>query len=335
MGVVMIKCPGTGHAIPTGMKADRERFRSSPVFFAHLLLDLPGQSRMVCQGGMGSRAEREMAHARGRIRPAIGVEPSRRCNPVNGSLAVGRSFLRRCAPPHFVRVGKQASFSPQAVAASSRPSDDAIDPAAHELVALACRRFEPSSISADWIGLRRRAQLGNDLRHRRPPHAEKFRKRLLGQRQDVPVNPIVDLQQPPRQAGLDRVQRIAGRDVLPLCHQGPGVGLNRAVQGTAAAERRLVSAKSAMPAPPPAPPPSAETATARATSGRPAPSLPTMAVATVCPLGISIMKAIRPLSGEIDPFYWIARPHQHGVPFKLNQSEMTHKQIEVRCRQRS
>jgi len=34
MGVVMIKCPGTGRAIPTGMKADRERFRCSPVFFA-------------------------------------------------------------------------------------------------------------------------------------------------------------------------------------------------------------------------------------------------------------------------------------------------------------
>ena len=33
MGVVMIKCPETGRAIPTGMKADRERFRSSPVFF--------------------------------------------------------------------------------------------------------------------------------------------------------------------------------------------------------------------------------------------------------------------------------------------------------------
>jgi hypothetical protein len=34
MGVVMIKCPGTGRAIPTGMEADRERFRCSPVFFA-------------------------------------------------------------------------------------------------------------------------------------------------------------------------------------------------------------------------------------------------------------------------------------------------------------
>ena len=34
MGEVMIRCPETGHAIPTGMKADQESFRSSPVFFA-------------------------------------------------------------------------------------------------------------------------------------------------------------------------------------------------------------------------------------------------------------------------------------------------------------
>ena len=39
--------------------------------------------------------------------------------------------------------------------------------------------------------------------------------------------------------------------------------------------------------------------------------------------------------GKIDPFDWIARPHQHGVPFKLNHSEVTHKQIEVCWRQRS
>jgi len=34
MGIVMIKCPQTGRAIPTGMKADREKFRCSTVFFA-------------------------------------------------------------------------------------------------------------------------------------------------------------------------------------------------------------------------------------------------------------------------------------------------------------
>jgi len=30
----MIKCPQTGYAIPTGIKADRESFRRSAVFFA-------------------------------------------------------------------------------------------------------------------------------------------------------------------------------------------------------------------------------------------------------------------------------------------------------------
>ncbi|HXB81594.1 MAG TPA: hypothetical protein VNX23_29970 [Bradyrhizobium sp.] len=35
MGMVMIKCPQTGRAIPTGIKADRESFQRSPVFFGH------------------------------------------------------------------------------------------------------------------------------------------------------------------------------------------------------------------------------------------------------------------------------------------------------------
>ena len=34
MGIVMIKCPQTGREIPTGIKADREGFRCSAVFFA-------------------------------------------------------------------------------------------------------------------------------------------------------------------------------------------------------------------------------------------------------------------------------------------------------------
>lgn len=34
MGMVMIKCPQTGRAIPTGIQIERERFRSSPVFFS-------------------------------------------------------------------------------------------------------------------------------------------------------------------------------------------------------------------------------------------------------------------------------------------------------------
>jgi hypothetical protein len=34
INIVMIKCPQTGREIPTGIKADRERFRCSAVFFA-------------------------------------------------------------------------------------------------------------------------------------------------------------------------------------------------------------------------------------------------------------------------------------------------------------
>jgi hypothetical protein len=40
MGVVMIKCPETGSAISTGMRADRDRFRCSPVFFARTYCSL-------------------------------------------------------------------------------------------------------------------------------------------------------------------------------------------------------------------------------------------------------------------------------------------------------
>jgi hypothetical protein len=34
MGMVMVKCPQTGRAIPTGIKIDRESFRRSTVFFS-------------------------------------------------------------------------------------------------------------------------------------------------------------------------------------------------------------------------------------------------------------------------------------------------------------
>jgi hypothetical protein len=34
MGIVMIKCPNTGRAISTGMKADPPNWGSTPVFFS-------------------------------------------------------------------------------------------------------------------------------------------------------------------------------------------------------------------------------------------------------------------------------------------------------------
>jgi hypothetical protein len=58
MGMVMVKCPQTGRAIPTGIQTDRESFRRSPVFFAHPLPDLPHRSRLVRTGSVGRRDER-------------------------------------------------------------------------------------------------------------------------------------------------------------------------------------------------------------------------------------------------------------------------------------
>lgn len=37
MGTVLIKCPQTGRVISTGIRADRESFRCSAVFFARTL----------------------------------------------------------------------------------------------------------------------------------------------------------------------------------------------------------------------------------------------------------------------------------------------------------
>ena len=34
MGMLMVKCPQTGHAIPTGIKTDRESFGRRAVFFS-------------------------------------------------------------------------------------------------------------------------------------------------------------------------------------------------------------------------------------------------------------------------------------------------------------
>ena len=185
-----------------------------------------------------------MAHARGRIRPATGVEPSRRCNPVNGPVAAGRSLPAAVCAAALRPRRQTGDFSPRRWRLHLFRQNDAIDPAAHELIAFACRRFEPRPVNLDrtaGIGpdCAEIAKPGNDLRHRRPPHAEKFRKRLLGQRQNLSVSPIMHVQQPPRQTRLDRVQRIAGRDVLELRHQCPGVGFNRSLQGDAAFKRRL------------------------------------------------------------------------------------------------
>jgi hypothetical protein len=36
MGSVMVRCPATGHDIPTGIVTDRKSFAATPVFFARV-----------------------------------------------------------------------------------------------------------------------------------------------------------------------------------------------------------------------------------------------------------------------------------------------------------
>jgi hypothetical protein len=58
MGIVMISCPETRQAIPTGIKADRATFHSTPVFFSRTLCPLCGNEHewfakdaWVCDSG--------------------------------------------------------------------------------------------------------------------------------------------------------------------------------------------------------------------------------------------------------------------------------------------
>src|SRR5882672_8133484 len=89
--------------------------------------------------------------------------------------------LRRGAPPHFIRAGKQGSFGPKRRRFHLLRQNDTIDSMAHELIAFACRRLEPRPVNLDRappIGpdSTRRAHLGYDMRHRGAANTEKFRK---------------------------------------------------------------------------------------------------------------------------------------------------------------
>ena len=54
------------------------------------------------------------------------------------------------------------------------------------------------------------------MRHGRSTYTKQLRKRLLRQRQELTVHSIVDVEQPAGQAGLNRVQSIAGGYMLEL-----------------------------------------------------------------------------------------------------------------------
>src|SRR6266849_7782595 len=86
--------------------------------------------------------------------------------------------------------------------------NNTIDSAAHDLIALACRSFKPRPVNLDQAppirsDSTRHPELAHNMRHGRSSYAKQLRKRLLRQRQEVAANSIVDVEQPPGQAGLD------------------------------------------------------------------------------------------------------------------------------------
>src|SRR3981081_718383 len=83
-----------------------------------------------------------------------------------------------------------------------------IDFTAHDLIAFACRFFEPRPVNLDHaspIGSdsTRRPGVAHNMSHSRSSYSNQLRKRLLRQRQDVTINSILDVEQPPGHAGLD------------------------------------------------------------------------------------------------------------------------------------
>ena len=65
MGVVMVKCPETGHDIPTGIVTDRKSFDATPVFFARVYCAICltehewfAKEAWVCEAEVSPRASR-------------------------------------------------------------------------------------------------------------------------------------------------------------------------------------------------------------------------------------------------------------------------------------
>ena len=85
MGMVMVKCPQTGRAIPTGMKTDRESFQRSTVFFGRTHCPICHTITPGSRGkpGSTSRARARSVAARARysmIRKSGTGFPKRSCS---------------------------------------------------------------------------------------------------------------------------------------------------------------------------------------------------------------------------------------------------------------
>jgi len=74
MGMVMVKCPQTGHAIPTGIKTDRESFGRRTVFFSRTRCPLCRTDHAGLRERRGSTSRASTAQPRGRNRYSSGDE---------------------------------------------------------------------------------------------------------------------------------------------------------------------------------------------------------------------------------------------------------------------
>jgi hypothetical protein len=76
--------------------------------------------------------------------------------------------------------------------------------------------YVASSIAADRAGA---LELVYNLRDRRSPHAKQFRKDILCYWQQVALDVVVQMQEPPSYAPVHRMERITGGGLLQLCYQ--------------------------------------------------------------------------------------------------------------------
>jgi hypothetical protein len=124
--------------------------------------------------------------------------------------------------------------------------EDLLDFETHGVAAFARHRCEPRSVDLDFASPFRSdrsgsPQIAHQERHRRSSHTQYLRKRLLGEREDVLVDPVAKMEQPACHAGLDRMQRIAGPADLKLYQHRLEVNLDCVADRGAPAESGVES----------------------------------------------------------------------------------------------
>ena len=175
VGTVLIKCPQTGRAISTGIKADRSSFQCSAVFFARTHCPICATSH---EWFSREAWVHELERRPGRVgRTSVNQAPARVApGEIEGGQVELRTPARRIsAALHPTASG--VSRTGTASVSSVGLVNDVLGFAAHDLVAFACCFFEPRPVDLDQaapfgsnnaVG----AKLLDHLRDRCSPHAE-------------------------------------------------------------------------------------------------------------------------------------------------------------------